>query len=46
MHIYPKHTGPVSPDVASSAQSVDAADRIAVGGVVPTPSSTNRSEKV
>jgi hypothetical protein len=46
MHIYPKHTGPVSPDVASSAQSVDAADRIAVGGVVPTPSSTNRSDKV
>jgi negative regulator of flagellin synthesis FlgM len=46
MHIYSKHTGPVSSDVAQSAQPVDAADRIAVSGVVPTPSTTDRSDKV
>ena len=46
MHIYSKHTGPVGADVAHSAQPVDGADRVPVTGVVPTPSSTNRSDKV
>ena len=45
MHIYSKHTGPLSPDATHSSQPADAADR-AVGAVVPTPSSTDRSDKV
>jgi negative regulator of flagellin synthesis FlgM len=45
MHIYSKHTGPASPDATHSTQPADATDR-AVGGVVPTPSSSDRSDKV
>jgi hypothetical protein len=46
MQIYPKHTGPLSPDVAHSTQPADAPERAAVSPVAPTPSSSDRSDKV
>jgi hypothetical protein len=46
MHIYSKHTGPVNADLAHSTQPADAADRITVAPVVPSPSSSDRSDKV
>jgi hypothetical protein len=46
MHIYPKQTGPLSPDVAQSTQPVDGGERATVNPVVPTPSSSDRSDKV
>ena len=46
MHIYSKHAGPVNADLAHPTQPADAADRITVGPVVPSPSSNDRSDKV
>jgi len=46
MQIYPKQTGPLSPDAAQSTHSADAIDRTTVNPVVPTPSSSDRSDKV
>jgi negative regulator of flagellin synthesis FlgM len=46
MHIYPKHTGPLSSDISHAAQPVDAADRVAPSASPSTPSSSDRSDKV
>jgi len=46
MHIYSKNTGPVNTDLAHSTQAADAADRISVSPLGPTPSSSDRSDKL
>lgn len=45
MYIYPKHTGPIRPEIAS--QPIDAPERVTDNGpAAPAPSNVDRSDKV
>jgi hypothetical protein len=46
MQIYPKHTGPIGPDTTRTSPAADNAASDAVGVVRPTPSSSDRSDRV
>ncbi|HEY9226117.1 MAG TPA: hypothetical protein VIP11_05690 [Gemmatimonadaceae bacterium] len=46
MHIYPKGTGPISPDTTRTSPVADSAATDAIRAVTATPSSVDRSDKV
>jgi len=47
MHIYSSgNTGPIRPDTTRGSQPADSADNANIGPVAPTPSSTDRSDRV
>ena len=46
MNIYPKSTGPLSPETNRISQASELADRGPIKPVAPAPSSVDRSDKV
>ena len=46
MHIYPKNTGPVTPETNRTQQPADVSDRGPIRPVAPVPSGADRSDKV
>ena len=46
MQIHSKGPGPVTPDATQTASRTDATQQVAVPAVVPTQSSTDRTDKV
>lgn len=46
MYIYPKNTGPIRPDTASSAADVSESGDVRPAAAAPAPSAIDRSDKV